>query len=145
MAASADLSAAASAVEVAKSVVDAATRHLAAEGKGAVDVHQVVAYDLAHADAAVENARAVLDYGAKGDVEARIACAFVADAVYDVMTRTLGREAAWGSDDGALAGAMPVVRAFRDPEYLASLCGEEGPRHLESDFEMVQDTFRRFA
>ena len=25
------------------------------------------------------------------------------------------------------------------------LAGEEGPRHLDADFEMVQDTFRRFA
>src|SRR4051794_18761135 len=137
-----DLTAAAQAVELAKAVVDGAARHLAGAD---VDANQVVTYDLAHAAAAVENASAVLDYGAKGDVEARIACAFVADAVFDVMTKTLGREAAWGSDDGALAGAMPFVRAFRDPEYLASLCGEEGPRHLESDFEMVQDTFRRFA
>src|SRR5205085_2991863 len=28
---------------------------------------------------------------------------------------------------------------------LASLAGEEGPRHLDADFELVQDTFRRFA
>ncbi len=28
---------------------------------------------------------------------------------------------------------------------LADLAGEEGPRHLDADFEMVQDTFRRFA
>src|SRR5947209_9096126 len=145
MAVSPDLSAAASAVELAKGVVGAAARHLAAEGKGAVDTHQVVAYDLAHAAAAVENARAVLDYGAKGDVEARIACAFVADAVYDVIIKTFGREAEWGIEEGALDGARDFVRAYRSPEYLASLAGEQGPRHLDSDFEMVQDTFRRFA
>jgi (2S)-methylsuccinyl-CoA dehydrogenase len=138
-----DLSAAAAAVEAAKSVVDGGVRHLAANGD--VDTDQVVAYDLAHAAAAVEIARAILDYGAKGETEARIACAFVADAVYDVASRVLGREAEWGSRPGALDGALAFVRTYRAPEYLASLCGEQGPRHLDSDFEMVQDTFRRFA
>ena len=90
----ADLEEAAAAVDVAAEVVDAAARQLG--GPEAIDDLQVVAYDLAHAAAAVENARAVLDYGSKGDTEARIACAFVADAVYDVMTKTLGREDEWG-------------------------------------------------
>src|SRR5467141_1422723 len=98
-----DLSAAASAVNVARRVVEGASRNLAALGaRDAVDTNQVVAYDLAHAAAAVEVARAAADYGAKGDVEARIACAFVADAVWDVMARVLGREAHWGVSKGAL-------------------------------------------
>jgi (2S)-methylsuccinyl-CoA dehydrogenase len=37
------------------------------------------------------------------------------------------------------------VAAYRDPAFLASLAMSEGPKHLDSDFEMVQDTFRRFA
>jgi (2S)-methylsuccinyl-CoA dehydrogenase len=37
------------------------------------------------------------------------------------------------------------VATFRHPDWLASLAGDEGPRHLDSDFEMVQDAFRRFA
>ena len=37
------------------------------------------------------------------------------------------------------------MAAYRDPEFLASLAGHEGPRHLDRDFELVQDTFRRFA
>ncbi|MEY2477569.1 MAG: (2S)-methylsuccinyl-CoA dehydrogenase, partial [Actinomycetota bacterium] len=141
--ASPDLTAAAAAVDLAKGVVDAATRHLAAAGD--IDANQVVAYDLAHAAAAVEIARAVLDYGAKGDVEAGIACAFVADAVYDLGTRTLGREGLWGMEHGALGGAHDFVVTYRDPAFLAGLAGEAGPRHLDSDLEMVQDTFRRFA
>src|SRR2546423_10374688 len=40
---------------------------------------------------------------------------------------------------------MRFVAAYRDADFLASLAGEEGPRHLDADFEMVQDTFRRFA
>ncbi len=96
MPAAPDLAAAATAVELAKHALHTSARHLAATG--GEDEHQSVVYDLAHAAAAVENARAVLDYGAKGDVEARIACAFVADALFDVVTKTYGREAEWGLD-----------------------------------------------
>ncbi|HUF32460.1 MAG TPA: acyl-CoA dehydrogenase family protein [Acidimicrobiales bacterium] len=141
-----DLDAAASAVDTASAVVDGAARHLAAQGgTKAIDQHQQIAYDLAHAASAVESSRALLDYGAKGDVEARITCAFVADAVHELATRLLGREADWGVEPGALDPAMGFVRDFRAPAFLADLAGESGPRHLDSDFEMVQDTFRRFA
>lgn len=138
-----ELDEAASAVQIASRVVSAAARHLSANG--GVEANQVVAYDLAHAAAAVENARAVLEYGAKGDTEAAIACAFVADAVYDLATRTLGREERWGCAPGVLDPAMDFVRTYRDPEFLVMLAGDSGPRHLDTDFEMVQDTFRRFA
>src|SRR5687768_14343258 len=143
MATEPDLTAAGSAVETARAVVDAGFAHLAASGDA--DTDQVVAYDLAHAAAAVETASALLDYGAKGDVEARIACAFVADAVHDVATRLLGRDEQWGATLDALNAAMPFVQTYRAPEFLSELCGEQGPRHLDEDLEMVQDTFRRFA
>lgn len=143
--AAADLAAAAAAIDLAQHVVDTAASHLGRAGRQVVDVHQVVAYDLAHAAAAVQAGRAALDYGAKGEVEARIACAFVADVCWDVATRLLGREQQFGVAPGCLDAAMDVVRSYRAPEYLASLCGQTGPRHLDSDFEMVQDTFRRFA
>ena len=138
-----DLAAAAAAVETASSVVEGAFKHLAADGD--VDADQVVAYDLAHAAAAVESARAVLEYGEKGDEEARIACAFVADAIHDVATRLMGREPEWGTEQGALDSALAFARPYRSPEFLSELCGTQGPRHLDEDFVMVQDTFRRFA
>jgi (2S)-methylsuccinyl-CoA dehydrogenase len=141
-----DLSAAASAVTLARGVVDRAARHLASQGgRDVVDVNQTVAYDLAHAAAAVEVAQAAIDYGAKGPTEAGIACAFVADAVWDVMTKILGREAQWGTSAGAVDEAAGFVTTYRDPVWLAGLAGEDGQRHLDGDFEMVQDTFRRFA
>ncbi|TML63904.1 MAG: acyl-CoA dehydrogenase [Actinobacteria bacterium] len=135
-----DLKAAAAAVELAREVVERC-----AAGLGDIDDNQVVAYDLAHAAAAVEIARSVLDYGALGDVEARLACAYVADAVHDVASRILGREDAWDVEPAALAPALPFVGAYRAPSFLAPLAGEEGPRHLDADFELVQETFRRFA
>jgi len=138
-----DLSAAASGVADAGALVGEAARHLAA--LGGLDAHQAVAYDLAHAAAAVEAATSILDYGSLGPVEARIAGAFVADAVHDVASRLLGREADFGVEPGRLDGAVGATRGWRSPEFLAGLCGQAGPRHLDADFEMVQDTFRRFA
>lgn len=143
MAAQSELAAAGAAVDLVRAVVDGGVRHLATAGD--VDANQVVAYDLAHSAAVVENARAVLEYGSRGEAEASIACAFVADAVYDVATKTYWREGAWGIEPGALDAAADFVRSHRAPEYLAGLCGEQGPRHLDADFELVQDTFRRFA
>lgn len=146
MAARLDLDALKAALAAADDVVAGAAGHLAAQGRDAVDVHQVVAYDLAHAAAGLAVARAALTYGARGDTEAALACAFVADAVYDLMTKVLGRDDQWGVDGGELARAvLPVIRAYRDPSFLAGLATTQGPRHLAGDYEMVQDAFRRFA
>ena len=112
---------------------------------GGPEVAQVLAYDVAHAASAVETARSMLDYGARGEVEGRIACAFVADAVAELAARLYGREATWGAEPGALDGARAFVAEWRDPAVLAELAGDDGPRHLDADFELVQDTFRRFA
>jgi len=139
----ADLTAAADAVELAARVVATGARTLAAGG--GADVDQVLGYDLAHAGAAVETGRAMLDYGAKGDLEARIACAFVADVVSELSSRLFGRESTWGVEPGALDEARGFCAAHLDPGFLADLAGMEGPRHLDDDFELVQDTFRRFA
>ena len=89
-----DLQAAADVIELAGGVVGKAIRHLAANG--GPDRQQTLAYDLAHAAAQVETARSLLDYGAKGDVEARITCAFTADMAHDLITRLCGRESLWG-------------------------------------------------
>ena len=137
-----DLAAAAGAIDLAAGVVDAATRRLAAAGS--IDDHQVLAYDLAHAAAAVTTAKGLLDYGGKGDVEAQITCAFAADAIAELAGKLYGREADWGVEPGALDGARDFVATYRAPEFLAGIT-DPGPRHLDSDFEMVQDTFRRFA
>jgi (2S)-methylsuccinyl-CoA dehydrogenase len=137
-----DLVAASAAIDLARGVVAAATSRLAEVG---IDDHQALAYDVAHAASAVEMSSGLLDYGAKGDVEGRIACAFVADAVADLAAKTYGREADWGIEAGALDAARPFLATFRDPAFLAALADEEGPRHLDADFELVQDTFRRFA
>ncbi len=86
-----------------------------------------------------------MDYGSRGPVEAGLAAAFAAEAVWDLATRLLSREALWGADHGALAPAAAFVTAHRDPAWLAALAGQPGPRHLDADFELVAETFRRFA
>jgi len=141
--AASDLDRAADAVGTATSVLHGATRRLAAAGE--IDDHQVLAYDLAHAAAAVENARALLEYGARGATEARITCAFVADVVHDLSGKVAGREADWGVEPGAIDVHRDFLADFRSPAFLASIAGDDGPRHLDADFELVQDTFRRFA
>jgi (2S)-methylsuccinyl-CoA dehydrogenase len=140
-----DLQAAAAALDAAGAVVDGAARLLAESGTGAVDTHQAVAYDMAHAAAGIETARAALEYGSRGSDEADLAAAFAAEAIWDLAGRVLGREPLWGSTPGALDSAMPFVGSHRDPVWLAALAGRPGLRHLDPDFELVADTFRRFA
>ncbi len=140
-----DLDAATAAVDLARSVLERVAGHLAGQGDGTVDDNQAVAYDLAHGAAAVETARSALSYGSHGPVEAALAAAFAAEAVWDLAARLLGRWEAWGVPGDALAGAMEFVSSHRDPRWLAGLAGQPGPRHLDPDFEMVADTFRRFA
>jgi (2S)-methylsuccinyl-CoA dehydrogenase len=148
---------AATAVDLAASVVDTAVSNLAeaslADGKLSVaklDEHQVIAYDLAHAAAAVEAGRVMNRYAEHGETESMLARAFVADAVSDIVARLIGREQLWGVDPAVLAPAHDFVAAHRAPEFLESLadrCAKHGtgPTHLDADFELVAETFRRFA
>jgi (2S)-methylsuccinyl-CoA dehydrogenase len=152
-----ELRAASAAVDLAGAVVNTAARRLAElssdGGKlsvAALDQHQVVAYDLAHAAAAVEGSRVMARYGEHGEVESMLARAYIADAVHDVATRVLGRGPSWGVEPDALAGAMPFVADHRAPAFLEALgdhCVKHGsgPTHLSDDFELVSETFRRFA
>jgi (2S)-methylsuccinyl-CoA dehydrogenase len=139
-----DLQAAADAIDLADRVVGNGVRHLGTVA-GGLDAHQVFAYDLAHAASAVATATSLLGYGGKGDVEARITCAYVADVVHDLAAKVFGREDAWAVEPGTFDPVRDFVATFRDPDFLAALADQPGPRHLGDDMEMVQDTFRSFA
>ena len=82
---------------------------------------------------------------AKGDEEGAVTCAYIADGVADLTGKLYGREAAWGVEPGALDTTREFVAAHRDPAFLASLAEAPGPLHLDEEFELVRDTFRRFA
>ncbi len=138
-----DLAAAASALTAARGVIDTGVRALAA-APGGVDANQVLAYDVAHAASAVATAEALLAYGEHGEAEARITVAYVADAIHDLAGKLFGRETEWGVDPGALDGTRSFVATYRDPAFLVQIT-DPGARHLDPDFELVQDTFRRFA
>jgi (2S)-methylsuccinyl-CoA dehydrogenase len=137
------LAGAAQAVETAQQLVDAACASV--RDGGGIDANQVVAYDVAHAAAAVATARATLAYGELGEDEARIAAAFVADVVADLAGRVAGREELWGVEPGWTEPVATFLTSQRDPVVLAALAGIEGPRHLGEDFELVRETFHRFA
>ncbi len=124
-------------------MIDAGVAALAAAG--GPDIAQVLAYDVAHAAAAVRTAEAVLAYGSYGDSEGRIACAFAADALADLASRTAGRAGDWGVAPDWMSPAGAFVATFRDPDFLAGLAETPGERHLDADFELVRETFHRFA
>jgi (2S)-methylsuccinyl-CoA dehydrogenase len=151
------LVAAAAAVDLAAEVVDTATDHLArqaaVDGRISVpklDEHQVLAYDLAHAASAVEGCKVMLGYGEHGEQESMLARAYIADAIWDLGAKVLGREATWGVDPSLLAPALAFVETHRSPAFL-ELLGDTlptagtGPNHLPDDFELAAETFHRFA
>jgi len=141
------LDAARAAVDLAARVTESTARRLAevSDGGKRLDDHQVLAYDLAHATAGVATARAALDYGERGPVEEALAVAFAGDVVGDLVARTVGREEDWGTKPGWHDEAAAFLAEARAPERLAALAETPGPDHLQSDFELVRDTFRRFA
>ena len=148
---------AAAAVDAAGVLVDGAARHLASisseNGRISVaklDEHQVVAYDLAHAAAAVAGSRVMLGYARHGELEAQLAYAYIADVFADIVGRLVGREGEWGVGPAQLASAHDFVAAHRAPAFLESLADSlprhgTGPAHLDDEFDMVRDTFHRFA
>jgi (2S)-methylsuccinyl-CoA dehydrogenase len=155
---SASGSAAAAALDDAAAVVDAGWRRLAHDARGdggriggaALDGSQVLAYDLAHAASGVEAARVMLEYADHGEYEAQLAALFVADAIADVAARLVGRDALWGVEAGELDGALPFVETHRSPVFLETVAAQlpshgTGPAHLGDEFDLVRDTFHRFA
>ena len=110
-----DLTTASAVLDAAQRVLDAGIGRLAADG---IDENQVLAYDVAHAAAAVMSARGLLSYGALGETEARVCCAFVADVLADLAAKVFGREAEWNVDDDALDGVRHFVSEYRSPAFL---------------------------
>ena len=122
------LSAARAAVDTADAVVARAAQHLAEvsaeDGKISVarlDQHQTLAYDLAHAAAAVEGSKVMCTYAEHGEIESMLARAYVADAVWDVATRMLGRTATW---DGLAASGCRMPWPMRP---AGTRRGDQGP------------------
>jgi (2S)-methylsuccinyl-CoA dehydrogenase len=151
------LEAARAAVDDAADLVAAAASHLAracaADGRISVDRldrHQVLAYDLAHAVSAIEGCRVMLGYAERGEYESMLARAFVADALADLQSKVIGREGVWGVEAADLAPTVPFVEAHRSPQFLEEVAEQlprhgTGPAHLPEEFDLVRETFHRFA
>ena len=138
-----DLVNAAELLERAQAVIDGALVSL--KHGGGVEAHQSLAYDVAHAASALATARASLAYAARGEVESNLVAAFLAIALSDLATRILGREALWALEDNWYRPFAAFVSTYREPQFVAGLAESPGARHLGEDFEMVADTFHRFA
>ena len=113
--------------------------------RGGPDEAQVLAYDLAHAASAIATAHASLEYGRHGEEESRLALAFLGLVLADLASRVLGREDLWGVDADWFSPFSEFVSAQSAPAVLAALAESPGARHLGEDFQMVADTFHRFA
>lgn len=146
-----DLDSASRCVSKATELIEKAARTLGASrdaGQTVADIidgSQVVSYDLAHAAAATAVAHCALGYADNGEKEALAACAFVADMMADLISRVVGREELFGVEQGWADSSISSISPYRDPQFLSQLCGEETSRHLSEDFELVRETFHRFA
>ncbi len=129
------------AVETMRRVVDAALGQLTGLD---IDDHQVVAYEVAHGAAAVASAANLLSYGELGETEAHLTIAFVADVAHDLASKVLGREADWGISENGLDSIRPLIASARHPRFVAALANG-APSHLDEDFALAAETFRRFA
>ena len=136
---------AAAAVAAGQAIVDQAIGKLGQAG--GPDVAQLLGYDVAHTAAALECARVGLEYGANGEAEASVGLIFAAEALVDLMARVAGREDEWGTEPGAWADMVEFLNGARRSEWMASQAGAAvgSPRHLDDDFQMVAESFGRFA
>ena len=129
-----DLQAAAAAIDLADTAIAKAIARLTE--LGGPDQQQVFAYELAHAGAGIATAKAMLDYGAKGDVEASLTCGFAADAIHDLITKLIGREELWGVDAAMLADVHDFVGTLPRPR-VPGLAGRpplaRAPRRRHGD------------
>ncbi len=144
-------------VEAAALIIDTASNTLATRsvenGRISVDLldrQQIAAYDLAHAASAVVGSQVMLAYALHGEFEARLSFAYIADVIADLESRIFGRQDSWGVDAVVLAPFTEFVSLFRSPEFLELLADDvmkkgTGPAHLDDEFDLVRDTFHRFA
>ena len=131
-----------------EALVDRALNYLKSQGSSVnqvIDTHQVACYELAHAKAGLAMARSALEYGALGDLEAQLACVFCADAICDARSRVLFSENIWGLRFDDFGGESEFLTYWRSPEVVARFAQTPGERHLDSDFELAAETFRKFA
>lgn len=113
--------------------------------KSDYEQEQVISYDLAHIASEVEAAKSAFAYGTKGESEGKLACAFTAAVISNLVAKAFGNEQYWGIDPSDLEQFRNFTKIYGSPGFLAELAEMKDLSHLDSDFEMVRDAFRRFA
>lgn len=138
-----DISQAALVVAEANNILDNALETLKKSADS--EEQQVIIYDLAHIASGIKMAQSAISYGSLGELEAKHSCAFIAQILSDLVSKSFGREEVWNIPSETLAVFRSFAAKYLDPNFLASLANTPGPNHLDPEFEMVRDTFRRFA
>ncbi len=110
-----------------------------------LDDDQAIAYDLAHLASAVQAARSALNYARKGELQLKLAQAYVADVVHQIVSNSLGRDYCFPLNSSEREDFIRFFTKYREPNFVASLADTPGDRGLEGEFELLQDAFRRFA
>ncbi len=140
-----DLESAKIAVDAMRKAIEGVIDRLAKMSSDEVDREQVLLYDLAHGAAAYYIAKHCLNCINENQYDQILSLAFIAEAAYDIKLKTYGREALWGIEENYDEASKPFVTKYRDPGLLAELADIEPTSSLDSDFELVAETFRRFA
>ena len=117
-------------------------------GSPAVDLddNQVLAYELAHAAAGVMAARACSTTAPRATSRPRSPAPSSPTPSRDLGAQAVRPRGRVGRRDRAPSTAPGASSPpTGTPAFLAALADVDGPAASTSDFEMVQDTFRRFA
>ena len=128
----------------AHAVVETAIAEAKEAGPAAHD-DQAFLYELAHTAAALAMTETALEYGGRGDDEARLAIVFIGRTVARLGATLWSSGSRWGSDITTLDDVRPFVEAATEPEFVATAAAAPGSTHLRDDLAMVADTFRRFC
>jgi len=127
-----------------------------------LDEHQLVSYDLSFCVAELTASNTLLDYAeALADEDSLacwVACQFAAEAIRSISTRLTSRPGDYGLCRAQVSAALDQIDALGlSDHYLSSahmaalgraLIARDGdylPANIDSEKQMIRDTFRRFA
>jgi (2S)-methylsuccinyl-CoA dehydrogenase len=155
-----DLDLARDVIDSMNSAVESLARTLNKLKDDEIENQQVLLYDLAHSAAGLymaSNCLNTLDSGDNSTDRNKIAdensnlknkmlaLGFIADVAHDLVSKTYGRLESWGLSANFDKIITPFISKFRDPNFLELLWDITPVTSLDSDFELVAETFRRFA
>ena len=132
-----------SAIDLAESVVADAVQALAKGG--GIDVDQVVAYDLAHAASAAAVARRCSTTDPAGQPSRDLTCRLCRRGAGRPRRPGRGPRERLGDRAGLAGPALAFLADGAAPNGWPRCADRPGRRHLGEDFELVRETFHRFA